>query len=45
VIDDPITATIVAKVKAGGTIASGLSDLQMQLEQLAKTKGYTVRTQ
>lgn len=42
-IDAPMTATVVEKVRGGGKIADGLSELDKQLTQLAQMSGYTVK--
>ncbi|MGV8882937.1 MAG: ABC transporter substrate-binding protein [Rhodoglobus sp.] len=42
-IEDAFTATVVASVRGGGTIAAGLPDLQTQLSQLAQAAGYAVK--
>ena len=41
-VEDAFTATVVNRVKSGETIASGLTDLQTQLTQLAQSAGYFV---
>lgn len=41
-VDAAITSTLVAKVRAGGKLADGMTDLQTQLSQLAQSTGYTV---
>ncbi|PRY52876.1 multiple sugar transport system substrate-binding protein [Knoellia remsis] len=41
-VEDAITGTVVAKVRAGGTLADGMEDLQAQLTQLAQSVGYAV---
>ncbi|WP_406300124.1 extracellular solute-binding protein [Embleya sp. NBC_00888] len=42
-IEAPMTATVVEKVRGGGKIADGLSELDKQLTQLAQMSGYTVK--